>query len=76
VDIIVCIAFAGGLGIGMLIQFFCDQRNKFAADGTPSASHNSAMPKCAACGKLLGIYVDGKPYHYDCADKLGPLTSA
>jgi hypothetical protein len=41
-----------------------------------SAAPNSAMPKCADCGKLLGIYVNGKPYHYSCADKLGPLTSA
>ena len=62
-----------GVVVGSLtekaVQAFCNTN-----EGTSSASHN--MPKCAACGKLLGIFVDGKPYHYACADKMGPLTSA
>lgn len=52
-----------------------EERARNNMECKPETPTNSAIPKCTDCGKLLGIYMDGKPYHYACADKLGPLTS-
>ena len=51
-DVIVCIAFAGGLGIGMLIQFLYGQRNKNTIVVTPSASHNIKRKPCSTSNCL------------------------
>jgi len=56
VDIIVCIAFAGGLGIGMLIQFFEGQRNSNTKVCTPSASHNSNYTAAIAVFREYSSY--------------------
>lgn len=59
------IALLFGFGLGGLCEYFRRERElrrQYTKEGTPSASHNSAMPKLpqiAECMRGIGCWQDG-----------------